>query len=67
MVEVTAEVPVLKFDSPEFGGHLSNQEIENIPINNRRWSALALTTPGVTNDRQRLRAAELPRHQRAAE
>ncbi|MBS1823560.1 MAG: TonB-dependent receptor, partial [Acidobacteria bacterium] len=23
---------------------------ENIPINNRRWSALALTTPGVTND-----------------
>lgn len=49
-VEVTAEVPVLKFDSPEFGGHLSNNEIENIPINNRRWSALALTTPGVTND-----------------
>jgi len=50
MVEVTAEVPVLKFDSPEFGGHLSNNEIENIPINNRRWSSLALTTPGVTND-----------------
>lgn len=50
MVEVTAEVPVLKFDSPEFGGHLSNQEIENVPINNRRWSALALTTPGVTTN-----------------
>ncbi|MEG9437016.1 TonB-dependent receptor [Edaphobacter sp. HDX4] len=49
-VEVTADVPVLKFDSPEFGGHLNNNEIENIPINNRRWSALALTTPGVTND-----------------
>lgn len=49
-VEVTAEVPVLKFDSPEFGGHLNNNEIENIPINNRRWSSLALTTPGVTND-----------------
>ena len=49
-VEVTAEVPVLRFDSPEFGGHLDNKEIENIPINNRRWSSLALTTPGVTND-----------------
>jgi len=49
-VEVTAEAPVLKFDSPDFGGYLSNQEIENIPINNRRWSSLALVTPGVTND-----------------
>src|SRR3978361_844812 len=49
-VEVTAEVPVLRFDSAEFGGHLSTQEIESIPINNRRWSSLALTTPGVTND-----------------
>jgi outer membrane receptor protein involved in Fe transport len=49
-VEVTAEVPVLKFDSPAYGGQLSNKEIENIPINNRRWSSLALTTPGVTND-----------------
>ena len=49
-VEVTAEVPVLKFDTPEYGGHLSNTEIENIPLNNRRWSSLALTTPGVTND-----------------
>ncbi|HEY0162569.1 MAG TPA: TonB-dependent receptor [Edaphobacter sp.] len=49
-VEVVADTPVLKFDSPDFGGHLSNQEIENIPINNRRWSSLALVTPGVTND-----------------
>lgn len=49
-VEVTAEQPVIHFDSPEFGGHLDNKEIENIPINNRRWSSLALTTPGVTND-----------------
>lgn len=49
-VEVTADMPVLKFDTPAFGGQLSNKEIENIPINNRRWSSLALTTPGVTND-----------------
>lgn len=48
-VEVTAEVPVLKFESAEYGGHLDTHEIEAIPINNRRWSALALTTPAVTN------------------
>lgn len=51
-VEVTADVPVLKFDTPAYGGQLSNQEIENIPINNRRWSSLSLLTPGVTNDSQ---------------
>ena len=50
-VEVTADVHrhQLRF-SATFGGSLSNREIENIPINNRRWSSLALTTPGVTND-----------------
>ena len=48
-VEVTAEVPVIKFESSEYGGHLDTREIESIPINNRRWSSLALTTPGVTN------------------
>ena len=48
VVEVTAEAPVLNFESPAYGGHLSNTEIENIPINNRRWSALAVITPGVT-------------------
>jgi hypothetical protein len=49
-VEVQADLPVIQFDSASFGGHLSNTEIENIPINNRRWSSLALVTPGVTND-----------------
>jgi len=48
-VEVTADIPVLKFESAEYGGHLDATEIESIPINNRRWSSLALTTPGVTN------------------
>jgi hypothetical protein len=48
VVEVTSEAPVLNFESAAFGGHLDNREIEAIPINNRRWSALALSTPGVT-------------------
>ena len=49
-VEVTAEAPVLNFESPVYGGHLSNTEIESLPMNNRRWSTLALLTPGATVD-----------------
>ena len=52
VVEVVATEPVLNFDSAAYAGHLSNNEIENIPINNRRWSSLSLLTPGVTNDAQ---------------
>lgn len=50
VVEVTAEAPVLNFETSEFGGHLNTTEIESIPVNNRRWSSLALLTPGVVND-----------------
>ena len=50
VVEVTSEAPVLNLDSAEYGGHLTNVEIENIPVNNRRWSTLALLTPGVVVD-----------------
>ncbi|GGA69597.1 hypothetical protein GCM10011507_21410 [Edaphobacter acidisoli] len=49
-VEVTATAPVLNFEDATYGGHLSNTEIESIPINNRRWSTLALLTPGATVD-----------------
>ena len=49
-VDVTAEAPVLNFEDPTYGGHLSNTEIESIPMNNRRWSTLALLTPGATVD-----------------
>ncbi len=52
VVNVEATEPVLKFDTPAFGDQLSIAEIENIPINNRRWSSLALLTPGTTNDSQ---------------
>ena len=50
VVEVTAEAPVLNFESAEYGGHLDKVEIESIPVNNRRWSSLALLTPAVVND-----------------
>jgi hypothetical protein len=49
-VEVTADAPVLNFDSPVYGGHLDTKEIENLPINGRRWSGLAILTAGVAAD-----------------
>jgi hypothetical protein len=50
VVEVTSEAPVLNFESPAFSSNLNQVALANIPINNRRWSALALTTPGVVSD-----------------
>jgi hypothetical protein len=50
VVEVTAQVPVMNFDSPDFTSSLNQRAIEAVPINNRRWSALAMTTPGVVAD-----------------
>jgi len=49
-VEVTAVSPVLNFESPQFSDTLDNSAIVNLPQNNRRWSSLALTTPGVVSD-----------------
>lgn len=50
VVEVTAAAPVLNFESADFSSNINSVALQNIPINNRRWSALALTTPGVTVD-----------------
>jgi hypothetical protein len=49
-VEVMAETPVMNFESPDFNSNLNKQALENVPINNRRWSSLAMTTPGVVSD-----------------
>jgi hypothetical protein len=46
-VEVSGEAPVLDFDSPDFISTLNKTALDSIPINNRRWSSLAMTTPGV--------------------
>jgi hypothetical protein len=50
VVQVTAEAPVLNFESPDFASNLNKEALENIPVNNRRWSSLAMTTPGVVSD-----------------
>jgi hypothetical protein len=50
VVQVSADTPVLNFESPDFTTNLNEKALANIPINNRRWSALALSTPGVVSD-----------------
>jgi outer membrane receptor protein involved in Fe transport len=50
VVEVTSAAPLLNFDSPDMSSTIDQTAIANIPMNNRRWSALAMTTPGVVSD-----------------
>ncbi len=49
-VVVTDQAPTMNLESPDFSNTLDQAAIQNIPINNRRWSALAMTTPGVVSD-----------------
>jgi Carboxypeptidase regulatory-like domain/TonB dependent receptor len=49
-VEVSGEAPVMNFEAPDFSSVINQTALANVPINNRRWSALALTTPGVVAD-----------------
>lgn len=49
-VVVTEQTPVMNLESPDFSGTLNQQSLQSIPINNRRWSSLAMTTPGVVSD-----------------
>jgi hypothetical protein len=50
VVEVTADAPIINTDSADFSSNLNLTALSNIPINNRRWSSLAMTTPGVVSD-----------------
>jgi outer membrane receptor protein involved in Fe transport len=49
-VEVTAVTPDINFESPQFSDTVSTTAIANLPQNNRRWSSLAMMTPGVVSD-----------------
>jgi len=49
-VTVLADSVTLNFQSPDLTSTLSRSAVDNIPVQNRRWSALALTTPGVVAD-----------------
>jgi len=49
-VTVSAQAATLNFDSPDLTAVVPEAAIQQIPVQNRRWSALAMTTPGVVAD-----------------
>jgi hypothetical protein len=49
-VTVSADVATMNYESPDLSATLPRQAIDNVPVQNRRWSALAMTTPGVVAD-----------------
>jgi outer membrane receptor protein involved in Fe transport len=49
-VVVTEQTPVMNLESPDFTDTLPQAALQKVPINNRRWSSLALSTPGVVPD-----------------
>ena len=49
-VVVTEQAPIMNLESPDFTATLNTTAMQNIPINNRRWSSLAMSTPGVVSD-----------------
>jgi hypothetical protein len=48
-VTVSAEAATLNFESPDFSSNLNQRALQDIPVNNRRWSSLAMSTPGVVS------------------
>src|SRR5580704_14813408 len=49
-IVTTAEAPVIVADSSDFSTNINQTTIENLPINGRRWSFFALSTPGAVPD-----------------
>jgi len=49
-VEVSSEGPTLNTTSPDFAGLIDQRILQDLPVNNYRWSAYALLTPGVVGD-----------------
>src|SRR6266853_3243269 len=50
VVVATAEAPVITTDRADFSTNINSTTIENLPINGRRWSTFALSTPGAVPD-----------------
>ena len=49
-VVVNGQGSVINTESPDFTATLDEHALQNVPINNRRWSSLAMSTPGVVSD-----------------
>ncbi len=50
IVEVTSEAPAINTTTPDFANVITQRTLQDLPINNYRWSAYAALTPGVVND-----------------
>jgi hypothetical protein len=50
IVVATAELPVITTDRADFSTNINDKTIDNLPINGRRWSTFALSTPGAVPD-----------------
>jgi outer membrane receptor protein involved in Fe transport len=49
-ITVSADAATLNFQTPDFTAEVPRAAVDNVPVQNRRWSALALITPGVVAD-----------------
>lgn len=49
-VEVTAEAPILNFESPEISSVLTKENLQSLPLNGGRWSDMTLLTPAAVGD-----------------
>lgn len=50
MVDVSATNPLINTTSPDFSNTIEQKILEDLPVNNYRWSSYALLTPGVVSD-----------------
>jgi len=49
-IEVSSEAPLVNTTSPDFSNVINQKILEDLPVNNYRWSSYALLTPGVVAD-----------------
>jgi hypothetical protein len=49
-IVATAELPVITADRADFSTNINTTSIDNLPINGRRWSTFALSSPGAVPD-----------------
>src|SRR6266478_1292819 len=50
IIVATAEAPVIVTDRADFSTNINSTSIDNLPINGRRWSSFALSSPGAVPD-----------------
>jgi hypothetical protein len=50
VVEVTDDAPTVQTEQHDFTSNVNQTDVDELPINGRRWSDFALLTPGATPD-----------------